>query len=106
VEYAPQSRVEGDVQQMPADFPVTELWQVLSGTATGRTSDDQVTVFDSVGFALEDYSALRYMREQSIALGIGDALALIPKLADPKNLFSVLGQPTNKPLAQKQTAHA
>jgi ornithine cyclodeaminase len=93
VEYAPQSRVEGDVQQMPADFPVTELWQVLNGTASGRTSDQQVTVFDSVGFALEDYSALRFMREQSIALGIGEPLPLIPALADPKNLFSALGTP-------------
>jgi ornithine cyclodeaminase len=91
VEYAPQSRVEGDVQQMPADFPVTELWQVLSGTAAGRTSDAQVTVFDSVGFALEDYTALCYLREQSLALGIGEPLPLIPALTDPKDLFSVLG---------------
>ena len=95
VEYAPQSRVEGDVQQMPGDFPVTELWQVLNGSATGRTSDAQVTVFDSVGFALEDYSALRFMREQAIALGIGEPLPLIPVLADPKNLFSALGAPAS-----------
>ncbi len=91
VEYAPQSRVEGDVQQMPADFPVTELWQVLGGTAPGRSSDTQVTVFDSVGFALEDYSALRFMREQAHQLGIGEPLPLIPALADPKDLFSALG---------------
>jgi ornithine cyclodeaminase len=71
---------------------VTELWQVLNGTATGRTARNQVTVFDSVGFALEDYSALRFMREQSMALGIGEPLPLIPALADPKNLFSALGQ--------------
>jgi ornithine cyclodeaminase len=75
---------------MPADVPVTELWQVLSGTAAGRTAAEQVTVFDSVGFALEDYSALRFMREQAIALGIGEPLPLIPALADPKDLFSVL----------------
>jgi ornithine cyclodeaminase len=51
-------------------------------------------VFDSVGFALEDYSALRFMREQAIALGIGEPLPLIPALADPKDLFSVLGRAT------------
>jgi ornithine cyclodeaminase len=93
VEYAPQSRMEGDVQQMPADFPVTELWQVLNGTAVGRSSDAQVTVFDSVGFALEDYSALRFMRAQALALGIGEPLPLIPALADPKDLFAALGTP-------------
>jgi ornithine cyclodeaminase len=103
VEYAPQSRVEGDVQQMPADFPVTELWQVLSGTAVGRTTDEQVTVFDSVGFALEDYSALRFMREQAIALGIGEPLPLIPALADPKDLFSVLGTVAPASAATKQS---
>lgn len=31
VEYEPQSRIEGDIQQMPAEFRVTEFWQVLSG---------------------------------------------------------------------------
>ena len=106
VEYAPQSRVEGDVQQMPADFPVTELWQVLSGMAVGRTSDEQVTVFDSVGFALEDYSALRFMREQAIALGIGEPLPLIPALADPKDLFSVLGTAAPSSVAANQNRAA
>ena len=36
VEFEPQTRVEGDLQQMPADFAVTELWQVLAGLAPGR----------------------------------------------------------------------
>lgn len=91
VEYPPQTRVEGDIQQMPADFPVTELWQVLNGTQAGRTSDDQITIFDSVGFALEDYSALRYMHAQAMRLGIGDALQLVPNFnGQPKNLFAVL----------------
>ena len=92
VEYEPQSRVEGDIQQMPADFPVTELWRVLAGAAPGRLNDEQVTVFDSVGFALEDYSALCFMRDTAAELGIGDVIDLIPRTADPKNLFGVLRQ--------------
>ena len=92
VEYEPQSRVEGDIQQMPADFPVTELWRVLAGTAPGRLNDEQVTVFDSVGFALEDYSALCFMRDTAAELGIGEIIDLIPRTADPKNLFGVLRQ--------------
>ena len=50
-------------------------------------------MFDSVGFALEDYSALCFMRKQAMELGIGEPLPLIPALADPKNLFSALGAP-------------
>jgi len=90
VEYEPQSRVEGDLQQMPADFAVTELWRVLSGQAAGRTSAAEVTVFDSVGFALEDFSALCLMRDMARELGLGTPLALVPSLADPKDLFSSL----------------
>ncbi len=90
VEYEPQSRIEGDLQQMPADFTVTELWSVLCGQAAGRTSFEQVTVFDSVGFALEDFSALRLMRDMAHELGLGQPVGLIPSLADPKDLFSEL----------------
>ena len=90
VEYEPQTRVEGDLQQLPADFPVTEFWQVLAGKAAGRTDDRQVTLFDSVGFALEDYSALRYMRDSASALGLGQLISLIPEMANPKDLFSLV----------------
>lgn len=90
VEYEPQSRVEGEIQHQPADFAVTELWQVLRGERAGRDSADQVTVFDSVGFALEDYSALRFMQQAAERLGLGERIALVPPLADPKNLFGSL----------------
>jgi ornithine cyclodeaminase len=90
VEFEPQSRIEGDVQQMPTDFPVTELWRVLDGQAAGRRSDAEVTVFDSVGFALEDYAALRLMGALATELGLGETIDLIPEMADPKDLFGVL----------------
>jgi ornithine cyclodeaminase len=99
VEYEPQSRIEGDVQQMPADFPVTELWRVLAGAAPGRRSAVDVTVFDSVGFALEDHAALRLLREMAQELGLGRPLDLIPALADPKDLFSALGTPALRRVA-------
>ncbi len=98
VEYEPQTRIEGDLQQLPADFAVTELWQVLAGKAAGRTTDSQVTVFDSVGFALEDYSALRFMRDAARQLGVGQALSLIPELGNPKDLFSLI-RPAEEALA-------
>jgi len=90
VEFEPQSRIEGEVQQMPADFPVTELWQVLAGHHPGRTDAAQVTVFDSVGFALEDFSALSFMRDTAAELGIGKVIGLVPHSPDPKDLFGLL----------------
>ena len=93
VEYAPQSRIEGEIQQMPVNFPVTELWQVFNRAKAGRTSADEVTVFDSVGFALEDFSALRFMYDSAEAHGFGQRIALIPSLDDPKDLFSTVARP-------------
>ena len=98
VEYEPQSRIEGEIQHKDAAFEVTELWQVLRGERSGRDSDAQVTVFDSVGFALEDFSALRFMMDQATRLGLGERIELIPRLPDPKNLFSLLQPaPSAKP---------
>lgn len=89
-EFEPQTRIEGDIQQMPADFAVTEFWQVLQGHHPGRRSAEEVTVFDSVGFALEDYAALRVLNEAAAELGIGELVDLVPQPRDPKNLFGEL----------------
>ncbi len=101
VEFAPQTRVEGDIQQMPTDFEVTELWQVLAGRTPGRTHAQEVTVFDSVGFALEDFAALRFMHEAALELGLGERLDLVPSLADPKDLFGLLREKALAPQAPR-----
>jgi ornithine cyclodeaminase len=97
VEYEPQTRIEGDIQQLPVDWPVIELWRVLRGEIAGRESAAQVTVFDSVGFALEDYSALRYLHALAQTHDAGIDVALIPPAADPKDLFGALGTAARVP---------
>jgi ornithine cyclodeaminase len=94
VEFEPQSRIEGEIQQMPATFPVTELTRVLSGAAPGRLRADEVTIFDSVGFALEDFASLRYLlRIHQEERGLKSQVDLVPELDDPKNLFALLAAP-------------
>jgi ornithine cyclodeaminase len=88
VEHAPQTRLEGELQQMPEGFPTHALWQVLAGQQPGRDNAQQVTLFDSVGCALEELSALRYIHALSHKLGIGSTVDLVPALRDPKNLFA------------------
>ncbi|TVO68035.1 ornithine cyclodeaminase [Denitromonas ohlonensis] len=90
VELEAQTRDEGEIQQMPADFPVLELWQVLAGKVPGRADAREVTVFDSVGFALEDFAALRYLHTRAVPDGVGRPLALVPALDDPRDLFSLV----------------
>ena len=55
---------------------------------SGRQSASEVTVSDSVGFALEDFSALRYVYQLAQEHGAGQEASLVPTDGDPKDLFS------------------
>ena len=101
VEYEPQTRIEGDIQQLADDFPVVDLWRVLAGTETGRQSADQVTVFDSVGFALEDYSTLRYVHAEAMRRNLGTDVELVPWADDPKDLFRYTRADASRLMSQK-----
>lgn len=90
VEYPPQTRVEGEIQQLDPDHPVTELWQVIAGEAPGRTDAAQVTLFDSVGFAIEDFSALRYVQQALPGTDFYQDLDMIADPDDPRDLFGML----------------
>ena len=97
VEYEPQSRIEGEIQQMAANFVVAEFADVLSGKAPARLTPQEVTIFDSVGFALEDYSALCYLHKlQQEDTKNRRRIDLIPQLSDPKDLFGLLTAPVTK----------
>lgn len=97
VEYPPQTRIEGEIQQMPEDFPVTEMWQVINGTAQGRRDASQITLFDGVGFATEDFSALRYLRQQLHETGLYQALDMIADPDDPRDLFGMVQRAKETP---------
>ncbi len=90
VEYSPQSREEGEIQNRPHANIHAELWELVSGRRPGRESDTELTLMDSVGFALEDFSALRLVHELAQETGLGGEVELIPELADPKDLFGPL----------------
>lgn len=90
VEYPPQTRIEGEIQQLTADHPVTELWQVMTGAAPGRSTAKAITLFDSVGFAIEDFSALRYVHSRLRASGLFQDLDMIADPDDPRDLFGMI----------------
>lgn len=90
VEFPPQTRIEGEIQQLEADSPITELWKVITDQATGRTSAEQITIFDSVGFAIADFSALRYLHDAVEGTPFYEEIDLIAEPSDPKDLFSLV----------------
>ena len=90
VEFEPQARIEGEIQQLGGAGQVTELADVLLDKRPGRSDDREVTIFDSVGFALNDFSALRYLRRLNAEQSGGQKIDLIPGLDIPKDLFAGL----------------
>lgn len=90
VEFAPQTRIEGEIQQLDDDHPVTELWQVMRREAEGRRDSEQITVFDSVGFAIEDFSALRYVHDKIADTPFFEKLDMLADPDDPRDLFGML----------------
>jgi ornithine cyclodeaminase len=90
VEFPPQTRIEGEIQQLSADHPVIEFWRVIAGQEAGRSSEKQITLFDSVGFAIEDFSALRYVRDKVSGSNYTNQLDLVADPDEPRDLFGML----------------
>ena len=90
VEYPPQTRIEGEIQQMDPEHPVTELWQVITGQAPGRQNAAEITLFDGVGFAIEDFSALRYVHGKIQKTPFYIDFDLIADPDDPRDLFGMV----------------
>ena len=100
VEYEPQTRIEGDIQQLDASTLVTEIHRVINGLAPGRRDDQQVTIFDGVGFAVEDFSVLRFVRDLMEQSPHQQELDLLANPKNPRNLFGLLAKSQKTSLRQ------
>ncbi len=91
VEYLPQTKLEGEIQHLSSDDLIyAELWELVTQKKPGRTSRDEITLYDSVGFALEDFAILKYVYNLAQEYKIGQEIELVPDLKNPKNLFGAL----------------
>ena len=90
VEYPPQTRVEGEIQQLDENHEVIELWKVITKAVDGRRSTQAITLFDSVGFAIEDFSALKYIAKAIEGTEFYRNLDMIADPDDPRDLFGML----------------
>ncbi|MDP3705297.1 MAG: ornithine cyclodeaminase [Legionellaceae bacterium] len=105
VEYFPQTHHEGEIQNLgphAADFVHAEFWEVISGTKSGRTDANEITVFDAVGFALEDFSVLRLCYELSKEFHLGRSVDFVPySLDDCKDLYGLFVREPNEASSEK-----
>ncbi|MEI6728409.1 MAG: ornithine cyclodeaminase [bacterium] len=92
VEYFEQTSHEGEIQNIKnaKEKVYAELWEVILGDKKGRQNESEITLFDSVGFALEDYSILRYMNDVSEKIGVFHELDMVPELENCKDLFGLV----------------
>ncbi len=94
VEYFDQSFAEGEIQRLSLKrakkLVHAELYELVDGSKRGRENDREITLFDSVGISMEDYSVLRLTYELANKYNIGEELDLIPENRDPKDLISIV----------------
>ncbi|BFM03806.1 hypothetical protein Psyaliredsea_24530 [Psychrobacter alimentarius] len=69
---------------------MTEFHRIINGEKDIRTNDNNLVVFDGVGFASEDFTALVFLRDLIKKQDTYELLDLIPHQQDPKNLYSVV----------------
>jgi ornithine cyclodeaminase len=93
VEYLPQTQHEGEIQQLPYHMiqdKVIEVFEMSNGLKKGRARADEITLFDSVGFAAFDYSTLRLISDLSKKYNFTQEIDLLPEFDANKSLFKQL----------------
>ena len=72
-----QCRSDGEINVALREGLITEddvageIGKVIAGELEGRQSDDQITVFDSTGIALQDSATVPLEYERALAAGVG-----------------------------------
>ena len=91
VEYFQQTKNEGEIQKLgDSDQAFVSIHQLVSRQVEARHLPSDITLFDSVGYALEDFSALSLVNDliqTHTNIGINEFLC---ELKDPKNLVNEL----------------
>ncbi len=84
VEYYEQTKIEGEIQNLRGKTACDEMWEIVQGTKKGRRRGDGIIVFDSVGFAVADYSMMRMLHERNYEA----SMSLLPAPRNAKNLIA------------------
>jgi ornithine cyclodeaminase len=62
---------------------------VITGQIPGLRDARQITLFDSSGFAIEDFSALRYVSKAIVGTAFFTQLDMLADPDDPRDLFGM-----------------
>jgi ornithine cyclodeaminase/alanine dehydrogenase-like protein (mu-crystallin family) len=87
VDFMDQAVYEGESQQISRDRIYGDLSEIVTNKKIGRIKDDEVTVFDSVGFALEDLQVYKLVYELAIKERIGKRVNIASRPKYSKNIY-------------------
>lgn len=86
VDFYEQALVEGESQQLTKEQTYGHLGEIISGSKKGRSNKQEITIFDSTGFAMEDLVTYNLIYELARESNIGKRIDIIGR---PKNSFDL-----------------
>ncbi|MEM7340342.1 MAG: ornithine cyclodeaminase family protein [Actinomycetota bacterium] len=90
---ATQCLAEGEAQQLEADDLGPELPTLVRNAREYDGHRQQLTVFDSTGWAFEDLIVAELVLEHAARLGIGSYVDLVPEATDPYDPYALVTDP-------------
>jgi alanine dehydrogenase len=72
-----QCRTDGEINVPLSQGLINEahiagsIGEIITGKKAGRTSDDEITIFDSTGIALQDSATVPLEYQRAMAAGVG-----------------------------------
>lgn len=89
-DFSPQAAVEGECQQLaPSEFAVT-ITDIAKQASDYVEQQKMTTVFDSTGWALEDWVAMELIVEKAQELGVGEQIEIECLSKDPLDPYEFL----------------
>jgi ornithine cyclodeaminase len=90
VEFKDRTTYKGKAQHVPKEKIYADLSDIMINVKDARVKNDEVTIFDSVGFAMEDLETYKLIYELATAEGIRKRVNIAGRPKYPKNLYEPL----------------
>ncbi len=89
-DFLPQARVEGECQQLSAQHIGPTIVEVAKSAERYLPEQEHQSVFDSTGWALEDWLVMELVLEKANEFGLGELVALECLSEEPRNPYEFL----------------
>lgn len=97
-DFKEQAQIEGECQQLESEDIGPELEALVKAPESYGSVKEQLSVFDSTGWALEDSVVMNLFMEVADELGIGTELVIENILTDAKNPYQFLVEKIEEPI--------